>query len=235
MASRTGLWGIDADAGDSLGGGRMGGFMTVLPMAFVMVAGPQIVSAVFIATSKNWFRNSLIFLLGATLASVVGTGVAYFGYTYFTQGAASAGRGSAKLVVNWVIVVLLLFLAVRVYLKRKDTQPPKWMGRLQDADSVFAFRIAFLLFLLMPTDIVSTVTVGLHLARNASPYWHVVGFIAATLLLAGIPLILDLLIGRRGETLLPRVREWMNTNSWIVSEIVIAFFLIMAMRGIAQG
>lgn len=211
----------------------MGGFMTVLPMAFVMVAGPQIVSAVFIATSKDWFRNSLIFLLGAALASVMGTGVAYFGYTYFTQGA--GGRGSAKSVVNWVIVVLLLLLVVRVYLKRKDTQPPKWMGRLQDADAAFAFRIAFLLFLLMPTDIVSTVTVGLHLARSASPYWHVVGFIAATLLLAGIPLILDLLIGKRGETLLPRVREWMNTNSWIVSEIVIAFFLIMAMRGIAQG
>jgi hypothetical protein len=213
----------------------MGAFMTVLPMAFVMVAGPQIVSAVFIATSKNWRRNSLMFLLGVMLASVMGTGVAYFGYTYFPQGATSAGRGSAKLVVNWVIVALLLLLAVRVYLKRKDTQPPKWMGRLQDADAAFAFRIAFLLFFLMPTDIVSTVTVGLHLARSASPYWHVVGFIAATLLLAGIPLILSLLLGRRAESMLPRVRAWMNTNSWIVSETVVAFFLIMAVRGIAQG
>ncbi|HYA87180.1 MAG TPA: GAP family protein [Nitrospirota bacterium] len=213
----------------------MGGFMTVLPMAFVMVAGPQIVSAVFIATSKNWLRNCLMFLLGVTVASVMGTGVAYLGYTYFAQGTASAGRGLAKLVVNWVIVALLLLLAVRVYLKRKDTQPPKWMGRLQNADAAFAFRIAFLLFLLMPTDIVSTVTVGLHLARSESPYWHVVGFIAATLLLAGIPLILNLLLGRRAETLLPRVREWMNTDSWIVSEIVVAFFLMMAVRGIAQG
>ena len=30
----------------------MGGFLTVLPLAFVMIAGPQIISAVFLATSE---------------------------------------------------------------------------------------------------------------------------------------------------------------------------------------
>ena len=31
---------------------RVGGFLTVLPLAFVMIAGPQIISAVFLATSE---------------------------------------------------------------------------------------------------------------------------------------------------------------------------------------
>jgi len=32
-------------------------FLTVLPLAFVMIAGPQILSAIFLSTSENWHRN----------------------------------------------------------------------------------------------------------------------------------------------------------------------------------
>jgi len=42
-----------------------------------------------------------------------------------------------------------------------------------------------------------------------------------------IPLFVLLVLGYRAETILPKVRAWMNANSWIVSEIVIAFFLIL--------
>ena len=37
----------------------------VLPMAFVMIAGPQILSAIFLATSENWRGNSLAYVAGA--------------------------------------------------------------------------------------------------------------------------------------------------------------------------
>jgi hypothetical protein len=36
-------------------------------------------------------------------------------------------------------------------------------------------------------------------------------------------------MGRRAEELLPRLRDWMNTNSWIVNEAVLLFFLVMAL------
>jgi hypothetical protein len=38
-----------------------------------------------------------------------------------------------------------------------------------------------------------------------------------TLVLVGLPLI-DLLLGRRAEKLLPRVRGWMTDNSWVIGE-----------------
>jgi hypothetical protein len=56
-------------------------------------------------------------------------------------------------------------------------------------------------------------------------------FIVLTVLIAGVPLIALLLMGRRAETVLPSVRNWMNANSWIVSEAVILFFLAMALFG----
>jgi CBS domain-containing protein len=37
-------------------------FAEILPLAFVMIAGPQIISAFFFATSDNWAKNSLAYL-----------------------------------------------------------------------------------------------------------------------------------------------------------------------------
>jgi hypothetical protein len=40
----------------------------ILPMAFVMIAGPQILSAIFLATSEAWRRDSAAYLAGAALS-----------------------------------------------------------------------------------------------------------------------------------------------------------------------
>lgn len=213
----------------------MGGLATAIPMAFVMVAGPQIISAIFLATGERWLRNSLLYLLGVVAASTLGTGIAYFGYRFFIHGTPSLKQGPFETAVQWACTALLLFLALRVYLKRRVTQPPMWMGKLQDADGAFSFKIGFLLYLLMPTDVVSMVTVGAHLGRSRSPYWHVATFIAVTVLLAGTPLILDALMGKRAEAALPRIRDWMDRNSWIVSEALILFFLVMTTKGILES
>jgi hypothetical protein len=103
------------------------------------------------------------------------------------------------------------------------------MGRLEEADAGFAAKIGLMLYLLMPTDLFSMATVGAYLARQGEPWWHSFGFIALTLLIAGLPFLALLLMGRRSETLLPAIRSWMNANSWIVSEAVILFFLAMAL------
>jgi hypothetical protein len=50
----------------------MQGFWTVLPMAVVMSAGPQIVTATFLATSQGSKRNSLAFLAGVAAATTIG-------------------------------------------------------------------------------------------------------------------------------------------------------------------
>ncbi len=54
-----------------------------------------------------------------------------------------------------------------------------------------------------------------------------------TLLLLALPSILILLLGQRGQRLLPKGREWMTTNSWIVNEIVIAFFVGVTANSLA--
>jgi cytochrome c biogenesis protein CcdA len=202
--------------------------LAVLPLAVVMSAGPQIVTSVFLATSREPRRNSLAFLTSVAVATTIGVTVFYF------LGSGLSGdrsTDSGKNWLDWVIIGLLVLLALRVFLRRKNSEPPKWMGRLETADARFAAKIGLLLYLVMPTDIISMATVGAYLAREGAPWAYGLGFVALTVLIAGLPLIAVLLLGRRAETVLPKVRTWMSDNSWIVNEAVILFFLVISLTG----
>jgi hypothetical protein len=193
-------------------------------MAVVMSAGPQIVTATFLATSQGAKRNSLAFLGGVAVATTIGVTV------FFLVGSGTAGKqDGGKDWLDWVIIGLLVFLVIWVFVKRNETQPPKWMGRLQRANARLAVTLGFLLYLLMPTDLVAMATVGAYIARQGGPWWHTLGFVILTVLIAGLPFIGLLVMGRRAESTLPRIRNWMNANSWIVNEAVLLFFLAMAL------
>jgi cytochrome c biogenesis protein CcdA len=201
----------------------MQGFWTVLPMAVVMSAGPQIVTATFLATSQGAKRNSLAFLTGVATATTIGVTV------FFLLGSSAGTQEDGKDWLDWVIIGLLVFLIIWVFVKRNETQPPKWMGRLQRADARLAVTIGFLLYLLMPTDLIAMATVGAYIARQGEPWWHTLGFVILTVLIAGLPLIVLLAMGQRAESTLPKIRDWMNANAWIVNEAVLVFFLGMAL------
>jgi hypothetical protein len=56
--------------------------------------------------------------------------------------------------------------------------------------------------------------------------FYALPFLILTVLLVSIPLLLLVLLGPRADVILPKIRAWMNANSWIVSEFVIVLFLV---------
>jgi threonine/homoserine/homoserine lactone efflux protein len=207
-------------------------FLTVLPLAFVMIAGPQIITAILLATGRDARRNSLAFLAGAALAITAGTMVAYWVTSLLERAASPSGQGTVKTVIDWLVIVLFLLLMVRTYRRRKTAEEPRWMGKLRTADARVSFRLGLLLFLVMPTNIITMFTVGASLTRHGQPWWHSLPFVLVTLLLVGLPLIDLLLLGKRGEDLLPKVRDWMTNNSWVISEIVLVLFLALTVSSL---
>jgi Sap, sulfolipid-1-addressing protein len=201
--------------------------LTILPMAFVMIAGPQILSAIFLATSENWRRNSPAYLAGAALSITLIVTIAYL----VGRGALKAGASGNTLDI--VVLVLLVAAAVHVFLTRKTAEPPKWMGKLQTASPRFSFVLGFLLLGVFPTDILTSWAVGSYLSNHGDPWWHLLPFVLLTLLLLALPTILILIFGRRAQVFLPKVRDWMSSNSWIVSEVVIVFFIAIAVNSLA--
>ena len=208
--------------------------LKVLPLAVVMVAGPQMITAIMLVTSTRPRQNSYAFVGGAVLASAVATSLFYV-VAKVLKLKSSASHGSSSVTADWVIVAVLLLAAAWAFRSRHTSQPPKWMSTLQTEAPRGSFRLGLVLFLVMPTDVMMTFTVGAYLAAHGSPLWYASGFLLLTALLIGSPLLILLLLGQRGDTLLPRMRDWMSANSWVVSEVVIAFFLLMEIKTIVSA
>jgi peptidoglycan/LPS O-acetylase OafA/YrhL len=113
--------------------------LRILPLAFVMIAGPQILSAIFLATSQHWQRNTAAYLAGAALSITLVVSLAYL----LSPGAPH--EGGSNQTVDVIVLVLLLAAMVHVFLARKQSEPPKWMGKLQTASPRLAFSLGFLL------------------------------------------------------------------------------------------
>ena len=208
--------------------------LRVLPLAVVMVAGPQMITAIMLVTSTRARQNSYAFVGGAVLATAVATSLFYV-VAKVLKLKSSASHGSSSVTVDWVIVAVLLLAGAWAFRNRHTSQPPTWMSTLQTESPRGSFRLGLVLFLVMPTDVMMTFTVGAYLAAHGSPLWYASGFLLLTALLIGSPLLILLLLGQRGDTLLPRMRDWMNANSWVVSEVVIAFFLVMEIKTILSA
>ncbi|MGA9402686.1 GAP family protein [Haladaptatus sp.] len=199
-------------------------FLRVLPLAFVMIAGPQILSAIFLATSENWRRNSAAFVFGSALSITLLVSLAYF------LGIGANRQRGSNTTLSVIVLVLLLAAMVHTYLTREESEPPKWMGKLTTANPRFSFRLGFLLLGFFPTDILTSVAVGSYLSANGLAWTDSLGFIAITLLFLAFPALVLLAFGERAQAWLPKAREWMNDNSWVVSEAVILLFVGMSLN-----
>jgi len=197
--------------------------VTVLPLSVVMVAGPQLLSAIFLATSEQWRRNSAAYVTGAALSISLVVAAAYF----LATGARSAGASNQTL--SRAVVVILAVAAINVYRTRETAGPPAWMGKLTGATPRFAFRTGFLLLGFFPTDVVTSVAVGTTLSSEGAPLLDASGFLLVTLLLLALPSLTVLALGERAERFLPKARDWMADNAWLVNEFVIAVFVVLTL------
>jgi Sap, sulfolipid-1-addressing protein len=210
----------------------VGQLLPVLPLACVMVAGPQIVSAIFLATSDHWARHSAAYLAGAATSVTLIVTITYV----ITRLAGSVlGVSRHRPVRNGIdigLAALLLVLALLVFRRRGQTGPPRWMGKLETATGRLSFSLGFLLLGVFPSDLITSVAVGTRTAVHGYPWWHMAIFIFVVLLLLAVPLLLAVLLGRHADEVLPKIRNWMNRNAWIVSEVVIIFFLALIVAGL---
>lgn len=196
-----------------------------------MIAGPQILSSIFLATSERWRTNSVAYVFGAALSIGLVVVLAYLLGSSLGGGGGLLGA-SARQLLYLVVLVLLLYAAVDTYRKRKVSEPPTWMGKLTDAAPGFSFKLGFLLLGIFPTNVVTSVSVGTYLAANGDPVSDAAGFVSLTLFVLALPALGVLVLGGRADVVLPKIRDWMNDNTWIVSEAVIALFVVLTLQNL---
>jgi hypothetical protein len=204
--------------------------LQVLPLAITMNAGPQILSAIIFVTAQKPLKLSAYFLAGVAIAVSVGVTITYTLATALGNSVSlgsSSESGSIGNVIQYLLVGLLVFLAIKTYVRRESIEPPRWLGTLQNATPRTAFTTGLLLLSVFPSDFVILLTVGMNLAQNNASLLAAVPFIAATIFIAALPVLSYLLFHRRAQRVMPKVRDWMNTNSWLVNIIVYVIFILL--------
>jgi hypothetical protein len=204
--------------------------LSIVPLAITMMAGPQIMSAIIFVTSKDAVKLSLSFITGAAIGVTVGVIVAK-GIASLLGADNEIGETSEPStlgrVVQIVLVLLLVAAAVRNFVKRATIEPPKWLGALQEANARRAFTLGLLLLTIFPSDAIVLLTVGFNLEDNGESVIDALPFIGLTVLIAALPFLAYLLFHRRAVTAMPKVRDWMNANSWLVNIIVCGIFIAL--------
>ena len=204
--------------------------LAVIPLAITMNAGPQIMSAIIFVTASKPLKLSAYFLAGVVIAVSVGVTITYTLASVLGNSISlgdSSDSGSLGNIIQYVLVGLLVFLSIKSYVGRETSEPPRWLGALQNAKPTTAFTTGLLLLSVFPSDFVILVTVGINLAQQNASLLGAVPFIVATILIAALPVLSYLLFRRRAQQVMPKVRDWMNTNSWLVNIIVYVVFIFL--------
>src|SRR5215217_1291640 len=204
--------------------------LSVIPLAITMNAGPQIMSAIIFVTSSKPLKLSAYFITGVVIAVTVGVTITYTLATLLGNSVSlgdSSDSGSFGNIIQYLLVGLLIFLSIKNYVRRESIEPPRWLGALQNAGPRTAFTTGLLLLSVFPSDFVILMTVGVNLAQQNSSLLGAVPFVVATILIAALPVLSYLLFRRRAQQVMPKVRDWMNTNSWLVNIIVYIVFIVL--------
>ncbi|MQY04334.1 GAP family protein [Actinomadura macrotermitis] len=204
--------------------------LQILPLAITMMVGPQIMSAVILVTTERAISVSLAFVAGVAAATATGVAVAWGAFALLDRNVslgAPSDRGALGTLIQYGLVALLIMTAVKTYLRRETAEPPKWLGSLMEAEPRKALMTGFLVILLMPSDILVMLTVGANLEQHHAHWTAALPFVAATALIASLPLLAFLLLRRRMERAMPALRTWVNGNSWVISIAACVIFILL--------
>jgi hypothetical protein len=204
--------------------------LAILPLAITMNAGPQIMSALIFITASKPLKLSAAFLAGVVIAVSVGLTITYTIARVLGNSISLGDPSDASSIGNiiqYVLVALLVFLSIKNYVRRESIEPPRWLGALQHAKPKTAFTTGLLLLSVFPSDFVILITVGMNLAQNDASLVAGLPFVMATIIIAALPAMFYLVFHRRAQRMMPKVRDWMNTNSWLVNIIVYVIFILL--------
>lgn len=209
----------------------MSKLLEVLPLVLTMNLGPGIITAIIVLTGNKPIKKTLLYLAGATTGAAVMGFVAFLIFDFVNKGGISSGKLTTSQVLDYVFAGLLAVLGVWVFTQRKKAQKPRWMASIQEASPKRIFTMGLLFYSVFPSDFVVLLTVGFVLVKDKMHFYSIFPFIALTLLIAAIPVLSFLLVRKRAERVIPRVRDWLDSHGWIINEVVIVFFILMILFG----
>src|SRR5262249_31112656 len=105
--------------------------LQILPLSLIMVMGPQILTSIFLVTSKRPVPNSAALLIGVVAAASLSIAI-WYGLSSALNLAPKSKSGPST--ADYVVAGLLALAAIHAFLGRGKASVPKWMSALQEAE-----------------------------------------------------------------------------------------------------
>jgi hypothetical protein len=213
----------------------------ILPVALAMAAlgmMPMIASVVLISshrgTAKAWlFAAGYLLAVFTVMALFVAIG------DRIDEADDHAHHGLMRSLVQLLVGVLLLVLFVRKYRKRRDgtSEEPAWLAKVDQLSTRASLGLGLAAgganpknLALIPSAAVSIVAADLPItnALGACAIFALVGCVNVA-----IPLIVPLVSGAQADRVLNSMRQWLSSNSPLVSmALLIGFGLLLIVRAL---
>jgi hypothetical protein len=187
--------------------------------------GPQILVPMLLITRKDPVKSSLVYIISLSVTTVLITFLYYY-LISVTHMHDMSMHGEP--IFKYVLLGILLFLIIRTIINRKKlTKPPKWMADISNASLKKIGLIGFSLIAFMPGDIAVTFTVASFLDRNHVAFMDVFPFFALIGFIASIPLLVYFSFGKKGNQLMAKLNNWLNTHGYIINIITLSVFIYL--------
>ncbi|MFF3886096.1 GAP family protein [Streptomyces sp. NPDC001914] len=200
----------------------------MLPAALAVALSPfPLIGIILILSGAHGRRNGLLFAAGwITGLTIAATLIALL------FGGADDPDSTSSAVADWGRVLAggaLIVLGVRTWWKRpragEQTEQPRWMASLDDATAPRALLLGALLSGANPKNLVLTASATTSIVEAGA---HDVGLVVAVtvyVLIASCTVLgtvgLHLVGGRRAASVLDGIRQFMVTNSTVITVIVL--------------
>lgn len=186
-----------------------------------------VVSAVALLAADDGVRIAGAFVL-VWAAALAGGAVLVVLFADGLDPRSGDGPATWVSVAKLAVAALLVAVAVQQWRGRGREDDPAWARKLDGATPVSAARLAFVLALVKPKNLLLTVAAGLVVAQSgASANGQALAlavYVAIAAAPVAIPLGLRLVSGERGAARARDVRDWVVRESPVVIAVVALLF-----------
>ena len=199
---------------------------SIIPLAITVMLGPQILVAMLLITHKKPLQSSIIYIIAVVTTIILTTFIAYNLIT--VMGLHRQSGNDEHNYLKYIIISLLLILLIWTFVNRKKiTSKPKWMENISAASPKKIFSIGVFLIALMPTDLAIAFTIGGLILTNRGILLDATPFFLAVTLIASLPLMFYLALGKKGHQYIDTANDWLNTHGWVINTVVYTFFIYL--------
>ncbi|MFB6679870.1 GAP family protein [Streptomyces sp. NPDC056390] len=200
----------------------------VLPAALAVALSPfPLIGIVLILAGRHGRRNGLLFTVGW----IAGLGIAAT-FVVFVFGGADDPESPSSAIADWGRVLAglaLIVLGVRTWWQRpgvgSETETPRWMTSLDDVSALRALVLGALLSGANPKNLVLTASAATSIVETGAHDGDLTVAVTVFVLVGSCTVLgavlIHLLGGQRAASFLDSVRQFMITNSAVITSVVL--------------